>query len=630
MMDVKIMKDKMEIFKSRKFILLFSIILTSIAFAISRIFPQFGDVYNVIILPSLSLIFGPIAILGFSFTEFVFLAIFHPESGIFNLLFAFFFFICNFAIWKSWYSIMNKHGLEKPNIISLYSLIKLFVVFLVYALALWILYGFMVEELIIYEFGLDIVATVSSFFIAILALDVASHFNIPVYLPTIQIKQILPKRAYYISLILFIVLGLLQTFFSNLDNVILKLITLFFLIIYLLKPYDTDISNIKNYTETIFSKVSVSIVLLIIIMSIITVLMDFVMGLGYSESYFDITITTMFLFIVMSIPLLLYLSYLEKNVINPLNKLSEIMSEDITNNEDYFKHEKKLKEIKVNNEIRVLIDSLCDMEYDMIKYGKNLVKVTSEKERYETELKLASDIQDSMIPKDFDEFHDKFGKNRNKFELGGIMKAAREVGGDFYDYFQIDEDNIGFVIGDVSGKGISAALIMVKAMTLIQDYTKEYKDLSKAFYEANNGLSEENVENHFVTCWLGKINLKTYELSFVNAGHNPPLIKLNGNDFDYMEQESGLVLAAMGDMPYKTHTIQLAKGDTIFLYTDGVTEANDNYKEFYGEEKLKNIINKHKYDNVNTIIKSIEEDVKEFCNYEEQFDDITMFIIRVK
>ena len=94
------------------------------------------------------------------------------------------------------------------------------------------------------------------------------------------------------------------------------------------------------------------------------------------------------------------------------------------------------------------------------------------------------------------------------------MKAARQVGGDFYDYFQIDEDNIGFVIGDVSGKGISAALIMVKAMTLIQDYAKQYKDLSKTFYEANNSLCEENVENHFVTCWLGKINVKTMELSF--------------------------------------------------------------------------------------------------------------------
>ena len=311
----------------------------------------------------------------------------------------------------------------------------------------------------------------------------------------------------------------------------------------------------------------------------------------------------------------------------PLNRLSEIMSETITTSEEYSQHEQRLEKIDVNNEIKSLIDSLWDMEHDVIKYEHNLVKITSEKEKYETELKLASEIQYSMIPKDFEEFHNKFC---DKIELWGIMKAARQVGGDFYDYFQIDEDNIGFVIGDVSGKGISAALIMVKAMTLIQDYAKQYKNLSKAFYEANNSLCEENVENHFVTCWLGKINVKTMELSFVNAGHNPPLIKLNNNDFEYMDIEPELVLAAMENMNYKTHIISLTKEDTIFLYTDGVTEANDNYKGFYGEERLKNIINAHKNDDVNTIITSIEKDIKAFCNFEEQFDDTTMFIIRVK
>lgn len=131
--------------------------------------------------------------------------------------------------------------------------------------------------------------------------------------------------------------------------------------------------------------------------------------------------------------------------------------------------------------------------------------------------------------------------------------------GDFYDYFQIDEDNIGFVIGDVSGKGISTALIMVKAMTLIQDYTKQYNDLSKAFYKTNNDLYEENVDDHFVTCWLGKINMKSNELSFVNAGHNSPLIKLNNNDFEYLKIKPGLVLAAMENMEYKTHTIPFKK-----------------------------------------------------------------------
>lgn len=451
------------------------------------------------------------------------------------------------------------------------------------------------------------------------------------YGPRIQFKQFLPKKIYPIFLILFFIIGLLQTFFLDSNHDILMLVITIFLMIYLLKPYDGDILKIKyNTAPNLFSKVNISIVLLILIISAITVIMDYILGLGYSESYLNIARTTMFLFIIMLIPLLFYLYYLEKNVTEPLIKLSDIMTESITTIEDHSKHGKELEKINVNNEIRILIDSLRDMEYDVIKHVQNLKKVTSEKERYETELKLASDIQNSMTPKDFEEFHDKFSENRDKFELWGIMKAARQVGGDFYDYFQIDEDNIGFVIGDVSGKGISTALIMVKAMTLIQDYTKQYNDLSKAFYKTNNDLYEENVDDHFVTCWLGKINMKSNELSFVNAGHNSPLIKLNNNDFEYLKIKPGLVLAAMENMEYKTHTIPFKKEDTIFLYTDGVTEANEDYKEFYGEERLKNIINKHKNDNVDDIIEAIEEDIKEFCNYEEQFDDTTMFIVRAK
>ena len=621
------MKNKRNLFKSRKFIILFSIILTSILFGVSKIFPQFGDLH-IIIQPVLSLILGPFAILGFALTEFIFLMITYPERIISNVVVVLFFFISNFTVWKSWYSIMNKYGLKSPNLMGLYNIIKLFTIFLLYAIIILIFFTFIETQILDYEFKFNYISTIFSFLIALISLYAVNYFKIPMYTPKIQFKEFLPKKIYPIFLILFIIIGLLQTFFLDYNNNVLMLIITLLLIIYLLKPYDEDIFKIRHYTVlNLFSKVNISIVLLIMIISIILIVIHYILGLRDYGNYLNVTQITLFLFIVMSIPLLLYLYYIEKNVTKPLNRLSEIMSETITTSEEYSQHEQRLEKINVNNEIKSLIDSLWDMEHDVIKYERNLVKITSEKERYETELKLASDIQYSMIPKDFEEFHDKFC---DKIELWGIMKAARQVGGDFYDYFQIDEDNIGFVIGDVSGKGISAALIMVKAMTIIQDYAKQYKDLSKTFYEANNSLCEENVENHFVTCWLGKINVKTMELSFVNAGHNPPLIKLNNNDFEYMDIKPELVLAAMENMNYKTHIIPLTKEDTIFLYTDGVTEANDNYKGFYGEERLKNIINTHKNDDVNTIISSIEENIKAFCNYEEQFDDTTMFIIRVK
>ena len=624
------MKINREHFKSKKFIFLFSIVLTSITLAISEIFPFLGNIH-LIILPILSLILGPFAIIGFGIVEFIYLMVTHPHQVILNILAILILSISNFAIWKLWYSIMNKYGLETPNLISLYDLIKVSFLFFTYTLIVLILLFPVQEGLAVYDIEVDYFSTIFSYFAMIFLLYIVNYFKIPVYSPQKQFKQFIPKRAYLIFLVLFILMGVGQLFFLFHDSIIVGLIIPILLIVYLLKPYDKDISKIKkNVGVNLFSKVNLSLVLILLSMSLIIELFANMAGLRYGNSLFNIQEDLLALIIEMLIPILIYLYFLERNVTKPMNILSGIMSEDIDTNEDYLNHDQKLKNIKVNNEIKILIDSLRDMEHDMIEYGRNLVKVTSEKEKYETELKLASDIQNSMIPKDFKEFNDNFTENKDNFELFGVMKAAHEMGGDFYDYFKIDEDNIGFVIGDVSDKGMSAALIMVKAMTLIQDYIKQYKELSQAVYYANNNLCEDNVENFFVTCWIGKINLKTKELSFINAGHNHPLIKLNGNDFEYIDIKPGLVLAAMEEMPYEIHTIQLTKGDAIFLYTDGVTDANDNYNEFYGKERLKNILNKHKNDDLSDIINSVENDIDEFCNQEEQFDDTTMFVIRLK
>lgn len=624
------MKINREHFKSKKFIFLFSIVLTSITLAISEIFPFLGNIH-LIILPILSLILGPFAIIGFGIVEFIYLMVTHPHQVILNILAILILSISNFAIWKLWYSIMNKYGLETPNLISLYDLIKVSFLFFTYTLIVLILLFPVHEGLAVYDIEVDYFSTIFSYFAMIFLLYIVNYFKIPVYSPQKQFKQFIPKRAYLIFLVLFILMGVGQLFFLFHDSIIVGLIIPILLIVYLLKPYDKDISKIKkNVGVNLFSKVNLSLVLILLSMSLIIEIFANMAGLRYGNSLFNIQEDLLALIIEMLIPILIYLYFLERNVTKPMNILSGIMSEDIDTNEDYLNHDQKLKNIKVNNEIKILIDSLRDMEHDMIEYGRNLVKVTSEKEKYETELKLASDIQNSMIPKDFKEFNDNFTENKDNFELFGVMKAAHEMGGDFYDYFKIDEDNIGFVIGDVSDKGMSAALIMVKAMTLIQDYIKQYKELSQAVYYANNNLCEDNVENFFVTCWIGKINLKTKELSFINAGHNHPLIKLNGNDFEYIDIKPGLVLAAMEEMPYEIHTIQLTKGDAIFLYTDGVTDANDNYNEFYGKERLKNILNKHKNDDLSDIINSVENDIDEFCNQEEQFDDTTMFVIRLK
>lgn len=198
----------------------------------------------------------------------------------------------------------------------------------------------------------------------------------------------------------------------------------------------------------------------------------------------------------------------------------------------------------------------------------------------------------------------------------------------FYDYFKVDDENIIFVVGDVSGKGVPASLFMVRTMHLIKNHSKFENNLSEVYEQVNNLACERNTDNLFVTSWIGKLNIKSGELSFVNAGHNHPLIRRNGGDFEYLETSPDLVLGVMEDMPYTENKINLKPGDVVFLYTDGVTEANNNYDGFYGDDRLKNTLNKYKDQKLNIIISELTEDIYQYCGTREQFDDLTMLIMK--
>ena len=315
---------------------------------------------------------------------------------------------------------------------------------------------------------------------------------------------------------------------------------------------------------------------------------------------------------------------MEKQVINPIDQLSSYLLEEIKDDVDLDNLVNNLNSITVNNEIKSLSESMLNMEKEFADYRANLLDVTKEKERYETELKLAHEIQYSMIPTDFEKFNE-----NNNVSLWGFMKAAHAVGGDFYDYFKIDDENIGFVIGDVSGKGVSTALILVKTMTLIRDYATYYSDLSDVLYELNNELCKNNVKELFVGCLLGKLNIKTGELCYVNAGHKKPLIRQNDDDFEYLNKKPGLLLAGMENIHYKKHTLHLKPNDTLFLYTDGVTYANNGNDKYYGERNLQKTLNQNKNNELNIIIKSVEDDINKFCNNKELSDDIAMLIIKI-
>lgn len=626
---------RMDIFKSPKFITIFSMAITLVVSVISNFL--FGsDIlpFEYSTLPILSLLLGPYAVLGFIIVEIIDWIFFFKISDVWLMLFNLIFItILGILPWKLWYSILNRRGHELPNMNNTFSFIKALIILLIIVIQSYILINNSYCIIDASNFGLFNSAMVMSFVSMLIVIGLFGKFKIPMYTPKIQITQVMPVKIYDAALLASIIIQAFLILSSSLNHGTLISISLILTLVFLIKPYDNEVLKMDNILKlTIFYKTCISIFFIILIMTAFIVLtiigraifIDQLISTASREELLDLYISS-FSNILMAfiIPMIIYMLFLERYVVNPINRLSNYISQEINTIDDIDELKDNLKSIKVNNEIKSLSQSLVNMEKELVDYGEDLIKLTKDQERYETELKLAHDIQYSMIPTDFEEFN----KDKN-INLWGSMEAAREVGGDFYDYFQIDDDNVGFVIGDVSGKGVTAALIMVKAMTLIQEYAKQYDNLSKVFYEVNNELCEGNSETLFVTCWLGKINTKTGELSYVNAGHNPPLVK-NGDSFEYMNSSPDLVLAAMEDMPYETHEIQLNSNDAIFLYTDGVTEANDNYNGFYGDERLKNILNEHQNDEVSAIIDCVKKDIDEFCNSQEQFDDTTMIIVRM-
>jgi sigma-B regulation protein RsbU (phosphoserine phosphatase) len=208
-------------------------------------------------------------------------------------------------------------------------------------------------------------------------------------------------------------------------------------------------------------------------------------------------------------------------------------------------------------------------------------------------------------------------------ELFASMEPAKEVGGDFYDFYMIDDDHFALVVGDVSGKGVPAALFMVITKTLLKDTAAHELDPAKIFEHVNQILCEGNESGLFVTCWLGILTLSTGEFKFANAGHNAPLI-MQGGEIKYLTTKPNLMLAGMDGMPYTTHEITLAKGDRLFVYTDGVTEATNSSNELYGENRLITVMKYAIDKSSRDVIDIVRTDIDEFVSGAPQFDDITM------
>jgi sigma-B regulation protein RsbU (phosphoserine phosphatase) len=277
-------------------------------------------------------------------------------------------------------------------------------------------------------------------------------------------------------------------------------------------------------------------------------------------------------------------------------------------------------------EIEQLAHSFNDMKARLREYIETLATATAEKERISTELIVATKIQTDMLTNKFPPYTDR----PNHFDLFASMRPAKEVGGDFYDFFFVDDNHFAFVIADVAGKGVPAALLMVVAKTLIKSQLLEGVTAKVAMERVNNDLCENNIDALFVTIWIGLLDLQAETLEFVNAGHNPPLLKSGNFGVRFLKQGSpDLVAGIEKNIQYQSRTIALKEGDLLVLYTDGITEAFDASGSMYGEERLTEFINKHHKKAPKELIVDLQSDVTDFAGNAEQSDDMTLLAIKM-
>ena len=307
--------------------------------------------------------------------------------------------------------------------------------------------------------------------------------------------------------------------------------------------------------------------------------------------------------------LLLYL-LIKKIIINNLRVINSKLAQISGGNLDVK------VDVRANEEFASLSDDINSTVATLKRY------IAEAAARIDKELEYAKQIQLSALPTNF--------PNGEDYNIFAQMIAAKEVGGDFYDFYKLNDNTVAFLVADVSGKGIPAAMFMMTAKTIIKDLAESGMAANEIFTKANQKLCENNESGMFVTAWMGILDIPTGKLTFANAGHNPPLLKRSDGSFEYLKTRAGFVLAGMDGVRYRVNEITLNAGDRIFLYTDGVTEATNENNELYGEDRLVSFMNKSLELDQTKLLPKLKKDIDKFVGKAPQFDDITMLMFDYK
>jgi sigma-B regulation protein RsbU (phosphoserine phosphatase) len=313
--------------------------------------------------------------------------------------------------------------------------------------------------------------------------------------------------------------------------------------------------------------------------------------------------------------------WLSHRIVKPIRKLTDEVSSMKGDDLDFE------WELDTGDETQTLADSFKSLTHRMKDYISDIETITAERERISTELSVANRIQAAMLPTIFPPFPD-----REEFDIYAVMDPAREVGGDFYDFFLIDEDHLGLVIADVSGKGVPAALFMMASKIILQSHAMLGQSPGEILTNTNEAICSNNDEQMFVTVWAGVLEISTGLLKCANAGHEYPAVKRPDGSFELIKDDHNLVIGAIPGRKYSEYELRLEPGSKLFVYTDGLPEAmgGEEGKEMFGTERMLNVLNEEPSADPEGILELVRTRLSEFVKDAEQFDDLTMLCMEYK